>query len=39
MRVDYDTSIEALKQIYAELENAPGVHGREAPRILIMAAP
>ena len=36
MRVDYDTSIEALKQIYAELENAPGVHAEKAPRILIM---
>ena len=36
LRVDYDTSIEALKQIYAELENAPGAHAEGAPRILIM---
>ena len=36
LRVDYDTSIEALKQIYAELENAPGAHAKDAPRILIM---
>ena len=36
LRVDYDTSIEALKQIYAELENAHGAHAKDAPRILIM---
>ena len=36
MRVDYDTSIEALTQIYEELKDAPGVHKDGAPRILIM---
>lgn len=36
LRVDYDTSIEALTKIYAELKNAPGVHKDGAPRILIM---
>ena len=32
LRVDYDTSIEALKQIYAELENAPGAHAEGRSR-------
>ena len=36
LRVDYDTSIEALTQIYEELKNAPGAHAKDAPRILIM---
>lgn len=36
LRLDYDTSLEALKQIYAELENAPGAHAEKAPRILLM---
>lgn len=36
LRLDYDTSIEALEQIYEELKNAPGAHAADAPRILIM---
>lgn len=36
LRVDYDTSIEALTQIYEELKDAPGAHAADAPRILIM---
>lgn len=36
LRLDYDTSIEALEQIYEELKNAPGAHAKDAPRILIM---
>ena len=36
LRLDYDTSIEALEQIYEELKNAPGAHAPDAPRILIM---
>lgn len=36
MRVDYDTSIEALTEIYEELKDAPGVCAADAPRILIM---
>ena len=36
LRLDYNTSIEALEQIYEELKNAPGAHAADAPRILIM---
>lgn len=36
LRVDYDTSINALTKIYEELKNAPGAHTENAPRILIM---
>ena len=36
MRVDYDTSIDALTKIYEELKDAPGVCAEGAPRILIM---
>ena len=36
MRVDYDTSIDALTKIYEELKDAPGAHPEGAPRILIM---
>jgi benzoyl-CoA reductase/2-hydroxyglutaryl-CoA dehydratase subunit BcrC/BadD/HgdB len=36
LRVDYDTSINALTRIYEELRNAPGAHKDGAPRILIM---
>lgn len=36
LRVDYDTSIDALTKIYEKLKDAPGVHADGAPRILIM---
>ena len=36
LRVDYDTSIDALTKIYEELKDAPGAHPEGAPRILIM---
>lgn len=36
LRVDYDTSINALTKIYEELKTAPGAHKEGAPRILIM---
>ena len=35
LRVDYDTSIEALEKIYDYLKDAPGAHAENAPRILI----
>lgn len=36
LRVDYDTSIEALTKIYEKLKDAPGAHAKNAPRILMM---
>ena len=36
LRLDYDTSIAALEKILAKLENAPGVHAADAPRIVIV---
>lgn len=36
LRVDYDTSIDALTKIYEELKNTTGVHKKNAPRILMM---
>ena len=33
LRVDYDTSIDALTKIYEELKDAPGAHPEGAPRI------
>lgn len=36
LRLDYDTSINALTEIYDKLKDAPGVHKEGAPRILIM---
>ena len=35
-RLDYDTSIAALEKVLAKLQNAPGAHAKDAPRILIM---
>ena len=36
LRVDYDTSIAALEQIYDKLKDAPGVHEAGGPRIMLM---
>lgn len=35
-RLDYDTSIAALEKVLAKLQDAPGAHAKNAPRILIM---
>ena len=35
-RLDYDTSIAALEKVLEKLQNAPGAHAKDAPRILIM---